>query len=194
MERIFEQHLDGYPLMDGQQGHVGSASWRNFRTLTNTRWHHDNLVLMGDAAHTTHFTIGSGTRLALEDAIELAASLRKHQDVQSALETYNKTRQAALLLPESEARYSAEWFENIPRYVGLETSQFFALMRERRSPLLPQLPPRMYYQLHRATQEVTVLRKLRSWVGPDARELYSRKRPKPTARTGPATARVESRR
>jgi 2-polyprenyl-6-methoxyphenol hydroxylase-like FAD-dependent oxidoreductase len=175
LERIFAQHLDGYPLMDGQQGQLGSASWRNFRTLTNVRWYHDNLVLIGDAAHTTHFTIGSGTRLALEDAMELAANLRRSRDIQSALEAYDSTRQTALLLPQSEARCSAAWFENIPRYVGLDTPQFFALMLERRSPLLPHLPPRMYYQLHRASREVTVLRKLRSWVGRGARELYSRK-------------------
>ena len=161
-------------LMDGQQTHVGSASWRNFATLTNARWYHNNVVLMGDAAHTTHFTIGSGTRLALEDAMELAARLRGEGDVPAALGAYMKARQAALLLPQSEARYSAQWFENIPRYVGLEAPEFFALMLERRSPLLPHLPPRMYHRLHRATQEVKVLRKIRAWVGPGARELYSR--------------------
>jgi 2-polyprenyl-6-methoxyphenol hydroxylase-like FAD-dependent oxidoreductase len=190
LEQIFDPYLDGYPLLDGLHPHVGSAAWCNFRTLTNTRWYHDNLVLIGDAAHTTHFTLGLGTRLALEDAIELAAKLRVHQDVQSALKAYDKTRQAALLLPQSEARYSGEWFEDIPRYISLETPQFFALLRERRSPLLPHMPPRWYYELHRATQEVTVLRKLRSRVGPGARELYSRKRPKPTARTGSATSRM----
>ena len=193
LERIFEQRLDGHRLMDGQHPHVGCASWRNFQTLTNARWYHDNVVLMGDAAHTTHFTIGLGTRLALEDAIELAADLRKHHDVQSALARYDRTRQAALLLPQSEARYSAEWFEDVPRYIGLESAQFFALMRERRSPLLPHLPPHMYYRLHRATQEFSALRKLRSWVGPGARELYSRRRPRPIDRTGPQAAHLDVR-
>ena len=176
--------------MDGQHKDMDGASWRNFRTLTNARWYHDNIALMGDAAHTTHFTIGLGTRLALEDAIELAANLRKHRDVQPALEGYNMTRQAALLLPQSEARYSAEWFEDVPRYVGLEPAQFFALMRERRSPLLPHVPPHIYYRLHRATQDVAALRKLRSWVGPGARELYSRRHPRSNAQTGPSAGRT----
>ena len=119
LERIFKRHLDGHRLMDGQHKDMDGASWRNFRTLTNARWYHDNIALMGDAAHTTHFTIGLGTRLALEDAIELAANLRKHRDVQPALEGYNMTRQAALLPPRAR-RYSAEWFEDVPRYVGLK--------------------------------------------------------------------------
>ena len=80
--KIFERELDGHPLMNMSSGNEG-ASWLNFRTVTNQKWHHDNIVLMGDAAHTTHYSLGGGTTLALEDAIGLAGELRRCKDVQA---------------------------------------------------------------------------------------------------------------
>jgi anthraniloyl-CoA monooxygenase len=119
LERLFERHLDGHRLL-GTPCEDGGLPWLRFGTVSNQRWHHGNLVLAGDAAHTTHFTIGSGTKLAMEDAIALARNLHEHADVQLALEAYGKERQAALLLPQREARLSARWFERIPRYIDLD--------------------------------------------------------------------------
>src|SRR4051812_7048062 len=81
LEDIFEPYLDGHSLVS-QMSHLGKAPWLNFQRISNENWHHDNIVLMGDAAHTTHFTIGSGTELALEDAIVLAKKLHEHEDLQ----------------------------------------------------------------------------------------------------------------
>src|SRR4029450_11486712 len=173
LEKVFAQHLDGHPLKSQARSQAG-APWLNFRTVTNKRWHAYNIVLMGDAAHTTHFTIGSGTRLALEDAISLAAKLQGGASIAVALEQYGRGRRTALLLPQSAARLSARWFESVPRYIDLEPAQVFALLTGRRSPLLPRVPPRTYYRLYRATQRNAALRKLRNWVAPALKALYSR--------------------
>lgn len=175
LEAIFEPHLDGHPLTSQPPDH-GRALWRNFRTVTSRRWHLGNTVLMGDAAHTTHFTIGSGTRLAIEDAIGLAARLQEHEDIESALDAYEKERKAALLLPEREARHSAQWFENIPRYIDLETAQFASLLKQRRSVLLARISPLRYYQLYRATEEIAVLQRLWAWSSSTRRDRYVRRR------------------
>jgi 2-polyprenyl-6-methoxyphenol hydroxylase-like FAD-dependent oxidoreductase len=168
--QLFASQLHGHPLKMKVRG--GAAPWLNFRTLTNETWHHENLVLMGDAAHTTHFTIGSGTKLALEDAIALAAKLDEGAEVRPALEAYEAERQLALRPAQTDARFSAQWFENIPRYAGLEPRRFFALLDERRSPLLPHIPPTLYYRLHQATHDVRALRRLRRWAAPRIKALY----------------------
>jgi 2-polyprenyl-6-methoxyphenol hydroxylase-like FAD-dependent oxidoreductase len=169
LERLFEAHLQGHPLMS-----KGGASWLEFRTVTNDKWHADNVVLMGDAAHTTHFTIGSGTRLALEDAISLAAVLQEKTGLSVALERYEQERRAALSRTQSDARLSARWFESVGRYIELDPPQVFALLRDRRSPLLPRIPPRAYYRLYQATQHNATLWKLRTLVAPAVKGLYSR--------------------
>jgi 2-polyprenyl-6-methoxyphenol hydroxylase-like FAD-dependent oxidoreductase len=175
LERLFEPHLDGHRLL-GAPRDDGRLPWRRFRSLSNRRWHHDNIVLMGDAAHTTHFTIGSGTKLALEDAIALARHVHQHEDVQPALEGYGKERQAALLLPQREARLSAQWFERIPRYIDLEVPQFAALLRQRRSRLLPWIPPRSYHRLHRATEDSALWRRLWEFAGASRQDRPVRRR------------------
>jgi 2-polyprenyl-6-methoxyphenol hydroxylase-like FAD-dependent oxidoreductase len=175
LERLFESHLEGHPLRSKVQAD-GAAHWLNFRTLVNERWHHDNVVLMGDAAHTTHFTIGSGTKLALEDAIALASRLDDGTELQTALAAYGEERRTALRPAQTSARFSAEWFENVSRYAELDPDRFFALLHERRSPLLPRIPPPVYYRLHRATHEVPALRKLRKWVAPRIKALYGPRR------------------
>jgi 2-polyprenyl-6-methoxyphenol hydroxylase-like FAD-dependent oxidoreductase len=176
LEKLFERHLDDHPLL-GQLQHGASARWLSFRTITNPRWHDGNVVLAGDAAHTTHYTIGSGTTLAIEDAIALADNLRRHGEQKLALESYERQRKAALLRPQSDARFSARWFESISRYAELEPHQFSALLHGRRSPLLPHLPPHLYYRLHQATEESAALGELRGRLGPKAKAIYSRHKP-----------------
>jgi 2-polyprenyl-6-methoxyphenol hydroxylase-like FAD-dependent oxidoreductase len=175
LERLFERQLDGHPLLGDADDH-GTLPWRTFRSVTNQRWHHGNLVLAGDAAHTTHFTIGSGTRLAFEDAIGLARSLHEHDDLQSALQAYGRQRRLALLLPQREARNSALWFERVPRYIDLRAPQFGALLLQRRSVLLARLPPRWYYRLHRATEQVAVWRRLWEFASARQHDRYVRRR------------------
>jgi 2-polyprenyl-6-methoxyphenol hydroxylase-like FAD-dependent oxidoreductase len=133
-------------------------------------------VLLGDAAHTTHFTIGSGTKLALEDAIALERQLHEHDDVQAALEAYGRERRAALLLPQREARLSAQWFERVPRYIDLPAPQFAALLKQRRSRLLPRIPPRSYYRLHRATEDSALWRRLWELAGASRQDRPVRRR------------------
>lgn len=173
LERIFERHLQGHALKSKARAQ-DRAAWLNFRTVTNASWHADNIVLLGDAAHTTHFTIGSGTRLALEDSISLAAMLKSETSLAVALEHYETERQRALLRTQSDARLSAQWYENVPRYLDLAPPKVFALMNERRSPLLPHVPPAVYYQLYRAMRSNRVLRKLRKWIVPPVKGVYSR--------------------
>jgi 2-polyprenyl-6-methoxyphenol hydroxylase-like FAD-dependent oxidoreductase len=173
LEKIFGRHLDGHQLI-GQTAGENNAQWLSFRTVTNKRWHDGKTVLVGDAAHTTHFTIGSGTKLAIEDAITLADNLQHHGEMKSALESYEKERQAAILAPQIAARFSTQWFENLPRYIDLKPHQFSTLLRRRRSPLLPHLSPQLYYWLYPTPREVPALRSLRKWAGPKVTRIYSR--------------------
>jgi 2-polyprenyl-6-methoxyphenol hydroxylase-like FAD-dependent oxidoreductase len=184
LQRLFEHHLDGHRLV-GQVCDDPNGRWLNFHTVTNQRWYDGNIVLAGDAAHTTHFTIGSGTKLAIEDVITLADTVQHHGELKLALQTYERQRRAELLQPQSDARLSAQWFENISRYIDLEPHQFSTLLHARRSPLLPRLSPRLCYQLHQATEEIAFLRQLRTRAGPKARAIYSRIRPVQTVVPGP---------
>lgn len=122
-ERIFARYLDGHRLMSNAPHRRGSQ-WLNFQRVSCERWHYGNIVLIGDAAHTAHFSIGSGTKLALEDGIELAAMLCAHDDLHGALKAYQETRRLEVLKLQSAARNSTEWFENVPRYVHFEPLQF----------------------------------------------------------------------
>jgi 2-polyprenyl-6-methoxyphenol hydroxylase-like FAD-dependent oxidoreductase len=162
LEGLFAAHLDGHGLRS-----KGPLRWLSFRTLTNETWYRENVVLLGDAAHTTHFTIGSGTKLALEDAIALAEKL-------PSLEAYEARRKAELRPRQTDARFSARWFENVSRYAELDPERMFALLHERRSPLLPRIPPALYYRLHRATHDVGALRTLRRVAAPRIKALYGR--------------------
>ncbi|MEV0176101.1 FAD-dependent monooxygenase [Streptomyces sp. NPDC050803] len=176
LEKLFADVLDGHPLM-GRSG----PQWLNFRTLTNRTWHRDNLVLLGDAAHTTHYSIGAGTTLALEDALALAGALGEHTALPQALARYEQERRAALLPVQSAARYSAQWYENLPRYIGLPPEHMFALLGQRHSPLLPYVPPQLYYRVDKAAGQLEALRRFKRWLGPKlastmhTRRLTSRK-------------------
>ena len=138
-ERLFAKYLDGQPLMNNATHVRGSAIWIRFPRVVCERWvHHEiiggkrtPIVLMGDAAHTAHFSIGSGTKLALEDAIELARCLNGQSDLNAALQTYEAVRSIEVLKIQNAARNSTEWFENVNRYSGLEAEQFFYSMMTR---------------------------------------------------------------
>ena len=108
--RLFPHTLDGaLPRSDQQRGSV-------FRTLVNGRWSHGNTVLLGDAAHTAHFSVGSGTKLAMEDALALAACLREHEGIRGAFAAYEEERRPVVASTQRAARASLEWFEELRRY------------------------------------------------------------------------------
>ncbi len=138
-EKLFAKYLAGNPLMNNATHVRGSAIWIRFPRVVCERWvHHAEvagrqvpIVLMGDAAHTAHFSIGSGTKLALEDAIELARCFAKTSDVTDALQAYEAVRSVEVLKIQNAARNSTEWFENVERYSGLEAEQFFYSMMTR---------------------------------------------------------------
>ncbi len=121
-ERLFGRYLGGYPLMSNAR-HLANP-WIAFVQVNNARWFDGNRVLVGDAAHTAHFSIGSGTKLALEDAIGLAAALCRNSDRTRAFEEYEAERRIEVLRLQNAARNSTEWFENVARYASLEPEQF----------------------------------------------------------------------
>ena len=128
-EKLFAKHLDGHALISNASHLRGSAQWITFPRVVCARWVHHNgrapVVLMGDAAHTAHFSIGSGTKLALEDSIELARSIAAHPgDLAGALQHYEDLRSVEVLRIQNAARNSTEWFENVDRYVNLPPEQF----------------------------------------------------------------------
>ncbi|MGW2961020.1 bifunctional salicylyl-CoA 5-hydroxylase/oxidoreductase [Streptomyces sp. NPDC001220] len=110
--------------LGGHQVFANNSKWLNFTTVRNEHWHHGNLVLIGDAAHTAHFSIGSGTKLAMEDALALAACLHEHPDAESALTAYESERRPVVESTQRAAQASLEWFENIGMYAGQEPTQF----------------------------------------------------------------------
>lgn len=118
-EEILAGHLDGHRLLPN------NSKWLRFTTVRNRTWRHENVVLLGDAAHTAHFSIGSGTKLAMEDALALAACLHEHRgDVPGALAAYEDERRPVVESTQRAAQASLEWFENIDRYTGQEPHQF----------------------------------------------------------------------
>jgi 2-polyprenyl-6-methoxyphenol hydroxylase-like FAD-dependent oxidoreductase len=173
LEEIFERHLNHYSLINRMPRGVDKALWLNFRRISNNNWYYDNVVLMGDAAHTTHFAIGSGTKLAIADAIALAKELDAHNDLPSALHAYQEYRRSALHTTQQDALNSAKWFEDVPRYIDQQaTTQFaYSLWKRRGKYSLWR------YQLHLATQ-IATLRRLRQSVGAARREIRARRRVK----------------
>ena len=132
-EKLFAKYLDGNALMNNATHVRGSAIWIRFPRVVCERWVHTQdiagrqvpLVLMGDAAHTAHFSIGSGSKLALEDAIELSRCLAATDDTAQALQSYEAVRSVEVLKIQNAARNSTEWFEHVDRYSGMEAEQFF---------------------------------------------------------------------
>ncbi len=137
---LFADHLDGHELL------VNRSLWRTFPTIRNRRWHHKNMVLIGDSAHTAHFSIGSGTKLAMEDSIALVDAFKAHAtadiervidaggdraraQIDRVLDAYENARKVDVLKTQKAAQTSLEWFENSSRYIGQHPLQFtFNLM------------------------------------------------------------------
>ncbi len=131
-EHLFAEYLDGHRLMSNA-GHLrGSAQWIKFQRIVCQTWVHHNkrapVVLMGDAAHTAHFSVGSGTKLAFEDAIELADCLqaagKSNGGMLDVLKKYEQARRLEVLKIQNAARNSTQWFENVKRYTHFEAEQF----------------------------------------------------------------------
>jgi len=119
VERLFADELRGHRLLKNR------SFWRSFPTVKNAAWHHRNVVLLGDAAHTAHFSIGSGTKLAIEDAIALAHALQREGEVEKALAAYEEDRRPEVERLQRAAQVSLAWFEEMERYHGrLEPIQF----------------------------------------------------------------------
>ena len=119
-QELFADALDGHELQSN------NSKWITFTTVHNARWRSGNIVLLGDAAHTAHFSIGSGTKLAMEDAVALAWAFREHgpDDVTAALDAYEAERRPVVESTQRAAQGSLEWFEGIARYVDQPRLQF----------------------------------------------------------------------
>jgi anthraniloyl-CoA monooxygenase len=115
---IFADLLDGHRLIGN------NSKWINFATVRCAQWSHENVVLLGDAAHTAHFSIGSGTKLAMEDALALAASLSEQNSVPESLAAYETERRPVVVSTQRAAQASLEWFENLGQYIHQAPMQF----------------------------------------------------------------------
>jgi anthraniloyl-CoA monooxygenase len=178
LERIFARHLGGNALVNQSSGRTTSR-WLEFLGIRNNTWVHDNIVLIGDAAHTTHFSIGSGTTLAMEDAIVLADKLAEYDDVQVAAKAYESVRRPTVLQMQEIAANSLMWFENVDAAVDQPAVDFgYSLLRRRDGGIAQprQRGPRWRYGVHLATQNPALRRQrllaasLRSLLRPHRRE------------------------
>ncbi|BBG04323.1 MULTISPECIES: bifunctional salicylyl-CoA 5-hydroxylase/oxidoreductase [Pseudonocardia] len=118
IREIFADELRGHEVQ------TNNSKWLGFTTVRNETWSHENVVLLGDAAHTAHFSIGSGTKLAMEDALALAACLHEQPSVPEALTAYEAERKPVVESTQRAAQASLEWFENIGMYADQEPLQF----------------------------------------------------------------------
>lgn len=116
--KLFPDTLGGRPLRGN------NSQWIAFRTVVNARWSHENIVLLGDAAHTAHFSIGSGTKLAVEDALALAACVEENATLPGALAAYEAERRPVVTSTQRAARASLEWFEDLATYTGQPPHRF----------------------------------------------------------------------
>ncbi|HEX2153094.1 MAG TPA: FAD-dependent monooxygenase [Acidimicrobiia bacterium] len=117
-EKVFGDHLEGHDLIGN------NSQWIRFPEVTARHWWWDRYVLLGDAVHTAHFSIGSGTKLAMEDAIALVAALKSEDDLASALADYEIERKPQVESTQRAARTSQAWFESVERYWDLPRPQF----------------------------------------------------------------------
>ena len=117
-EEIFAETLDGHGLISNK------SVWRNFPWIWNERWSHRNMVLIGDALHSAHFSIGSGTRLAIEDAIALVKALEGEPTMIAALSRYQSERKPVVTKLVTAARTSADWYEKFPEHMTLDLMDF----------------------------------------------------------------------
>jgi 2-polyprenyl-6-methoxyphenol hydroxylase-like FAD-dependent oxidoreductase len=117
-ERVFAATLEGHPLLSNK------SVWRNFPWIWNEHWSFGNMVLIGDALHSAHFSIGSGTRLAIEDAIALTKALEAESDLAAGLRRYQNERKPIVKKLVTAARTSAEWYEKFPEHMNLRLMEF----------------------------------------------------------------------
>jgi anthraniloyl-CoA monooxygenase len=117
-ERLFAEELAGHAL------ETNRSIWRQFPTLRTECWRHENVVLIGDAAHTAHVTIGSGTKLAMEDAVSLANALQTYSNRDDALAAYEEERRPVVESTQRAAQVSLQWFEDTERYMTMDPTQF----------------------------------------------------------------------
>ncbi|GAC1347524.1 MAG: bifunctional salicylyl-CoA 5-hydroxylase/oxidoreductase [Ktedonobacteraceae bacterium] len=117
-QHLLAEDLEGATLLSN------NSKWINFPTLKTKNWHFQNMVLLGDAVHTAHFSIGSGTKLAMEDAIALASALEQHSNLETALNAYELERKPVVEIFQNAAQVSQAYFETIKRYLGLDPMQF----------------------------------------------------------------------
>ncbi len=122
-EKIFAPYLGGHKLMSNAR-HLRGSAWLNFNRVLCERWNHKNIVLLGDAAATAHFSVGSGSKLALESAISLSNYLHSEPTMSHAFRRYEDERRLEVLRLQSAARNSTEWFEDLERYLNLDPVQF----------------------------------------------------------------------
>ncbi|WP_336207709.1 bifunctional salicylyl-CoA 5-hydroxylase/oxidoreductase [Nonomuraea sp. LPB2021202275-12-8] len=147
IKTIFADELAGHQVL------TNNSKWLNFTTVRNECWHDGNVVLLGDAAHTAHFSIGSGTKLAMEDALALAACLHEHPSLGEALEAYQSERKPVVESTQRAAQASLEWFENIGIYSGQDPVQFcFNLLTRSRRITFENLKDRDPEFAHRVEQ------------------------------------------
>jgi anthraniloyl-CoA monooxygenase len=124
MESIAEIRRLFAHILGGHAVHANNSKWISFTTVRNETWHDGNVVILGDAAHTAHFSIGSGTKLAMEDALALAACLHEQHSVAEALDAYEAERKPVVVSTQRAAQASLEWFENLGQYMHQEPLQF----------------------------------------------------------------------
>ena len=137
LEQVFARHLCGEPLLHHavplkRSGDAPVLPWNRFADVSNERWVHGKVALMGDAAHTTHFSIGSGTTFAVQDAIDLAERLDGASDLATALAGYDRERRPALAVEQERARASQRWYESVAERAGLDPVEFGWSMLNRR--------------------------------------------------------------
>ena len=118
VQEVFDDLLGGYEVR------ANNSKWVSFTTMRNESWSAGNIILLGDAAHTAHFSIGSGTKLAMEDALALAACLHEQPDVRAALDAYEAERKPVVVSTQRAAQASLEWFEDLGRYLHQDPQQF----------------------------------------------------------------------
>ena len=124
-EELFGEHLGGHDLETNNPHVTGPEAWRNFPRVHTDNWSFDNVVLLGDAAWTLHFSIGSGTKMAMESSIALADALDEHDDLEAAFEAFEEHQRVEYLRLGSAARHSCEWFEDLELKTDLEPEQFY---------------------------------------------------------------------
>jgi anthraniloyl-CoA monooxygenase len=171
LEKIFERQLDGHALVS--QSRARPAEWLRFIEVRNEVWYHDNVVLVGDAAHTTHFTLGSGTRLAMIDSVMLAQYLHENPDLATALREYDQEGRAELRRIQAASRSSLAWFERADHYLDRDAVTFAYEMSSRVGQQAPWT-----YQLHRVSQR-PALRRAQRGLGHARRWFLARRRGEP---------------